>query len=293
MDILHRIEHARGLTPVEQQLAATALSLADRLEAYSIQAFAEAAHASIPSVHRFCKKIGLSGYKELKVEFARARTGRDSREAAVDINFPFAAHDDAAAILDRMNAVYEETLRDTRALLDPDELDRAAALFIQADRIDIYTQSHNLYPAQMFCNRLLSCGMAAACHADVERQIWGALASDDRSAALLISYSGMAPNLATLLPILAERHVPAVLVGTPRAARLNPGLAHYLHVSDREDLQQRITQFASHIAVQYVLDSLFARIFAGNWARSEAFLLHALPRTKLPALSRSGAGLSR
>lgn len=284
MDIMRRIENARGLTPTEQQLASTARSLGPRLQGYSIKEFAVAAHVSIPSVHRFCKKIGLEGFKELKVEFARAQALREHRSAAVDINFPFLQDDDAETVLESISAVYESTLRDTRELLDPAAMDRTAGLFNQAGVVDIYTQSHNLYPAQMFCNRLLSCGHAATCHEGLERQTWSALASDASHAALLISYSGLGPNLATLLPILADRKVPAVLIGTPRAERLNPGLAAYLHVSDQESLQDRITQFASHIAVQYVLDSLFGCMLALDWERGSDFLSRSLPHTSLPAL---------
>ena len=207
MDIMRRIENARGLTPTEQQLASTTRSLGPRLQGYSIKEFAVAAHVSIPSVHRFCKKIGLEGFKELKVEFARAQALREHRSAAVDINFPFLQDDDAETVLESISAVYESTLRDTREFLDPAAMDRTAGLFNQAGVVDIYTQSHNLYPAQMFCNRLLSCGHAATCHEGLERQTWSALASDASHAALLISYSGLGPNLATLLPILADRKI--------------------------------------------------------------------------------------
>ena len=78
--------------------------------------------------------------------------------------------------------------------------------------------------------------------------------------------------------------MPAVLIGTPRAEQLNPGLSCYLHVSDQESLQDRITQFASHIAVQYVLDSLYGCMFALDWERGSAFLSRSLPHTALPAL---------
>ena len=105
--------------------------------------------------------------------------------------------------------------------------------------------------------------------------------------AIAISYSGLGPNLATILPILHERNVPTIFVGTPNGCRLNPGLDVYLHVSDRESLQNRITQFASHIAVQYVLDSLYGCLFARDYANSRAFLERSLPATSLPALRRT------
>lgn len=287
MDIKRRMELAEGFTPAEQQLAGTVLALGGRLHGLTIKELARAAHVSIPSVHRFCKKLGLEGFKELKVEVARAEARRADQKGEVDINFPFAANDTADAVLAQMASVYQTTLADTRDLLDPAALERAAELLDRARGIDIYTQSHNLYPAQMFCDRLLSIGRSASCFESGERQTRIALASDCHHVAIVISYSGLGPNLATILPILHERNVPTIFVGTPNGCRLNPGLDVYLHVSDRESLQNRITQFASHIAVQYVLDSLYGCLFARDYANSRAFLERSLPATSLPALRRT------
>lgn len=287
MDIKRRMELAEGFTPAEQQLAGTVLALGGRLHGLTIKELARAAHVSIPSVHRFCKKLGLEGFKELKVEVARSEARRADQKGEVDINFPFAANDTADAVLAQMASVYQTTLADTRDLLDPAALERAAELLDRARGIDIYTQSHNLYPAQMFCDRLLSIGRSASCFESGERQTRIALASDCHHVAIVISYSGLGPNLATILPILHERNVPTIFVGTPNGCRLNPGLDVYLHVSDRESLQNRITQFASHIAVQYVLDSLYGCLFARDYANSRAFLERSLPATSLPALRRT------
>lgn len=287
MDIKRRIEDCAGLTPAEQQLASTVLALGDRLRGFTIKELAHTANVSIPSVHRFCKKLGLEGFKELKVELARSEARRADQKGKVDINFPFAANDTADAVLAQMASVYQTTLADTRDLLDPAALERAAELLDRARGIDIYTQSHNLYPAQMFCDRLLSIGRSASCFESGERQTRIALASDCHHVAIAISYSGLGPNLATILPILHERNVPTIFVGTPNGCRLNPGLDVYLHVSDRESLQNRITQFASHIAVQYVLDSLYGCLFARDYANSRAFLERSLPATSLPALRRT------
>lgn len=287
MDIRRRIEGCTDLTPTEQQLASTVLALGDRLRGFTIKELAHTANVSIPSVHRFCKKLGLEGFKELKVELARSEARRVDQKGEVDINFPFAANDTADAVLAQMASVYQTTLADTRDLLDPVALERAAELLDRARGIDIYTQSHNLYPAQMFCDRLLSIGRSASCFESGERQARIALASGCHHVAIAISYSGLGPNLATILPILHERNVPTIFVGTPNGCRLNPGLDVYLHVSDRESLQNRITQFASHIAVQYVLDSLYGRLFARDYANSRAFLERSLPATSLPALRRT------
>lgn len=277
MDIVYRIRGARDLTPTEQHLANTVLAMGERVQDFTIKELASATSTSIASIHRLCRKLGLEGYKELKVELARSEARRVAPADAVDINFPFKAGETARDIGPRMELLYAKTLRETREMLDADEIDRAAELIESAGQVDIYTTSHNLYPANMFCDRLLSAGRSATCHESLERQTRTALAATEEHVAVMISYSGLADQIFRLLPVLRERACPVILIGTPYAARRHPGLAAYLHVSDSESLRNRITQFASHIAVQYALDTLFSCFFARAYREGLSFLRDSLP----------------
>ena len=169
MDIVYRIRGARNLTPTEQHLANTVLAMGERVQDFTIKELASATSTSIASIHRLCRKLGLEGYKELKVELARSEARRVVPADAVDINFPFKAGETARDIGPRMELLYAKTLRETREMLDADEIDRAAELIDRAGQVDIYTTSHNLYPANMFCDRLLSAGRSATCHESLER----------------------------------------------------------------------------------------------------------------------------
>ena len=269
MDIKRKIMQDKGLTPTEQQLGQTVLAMGENVRGLSIKEFARQANVSVASIHRFCKKLGLEGFKELKVELVRAALRADSTPAQV---------------MERMESLYQTTLAETQELLDPAQLDYAAKLVLRAGTVDIYTGSHNLYPAGMFRDRLLSAGKSATCYDNVEAQVRTALASGPDHAAIVISYSGLAPNLKDILPILSSRNVPVIVIGTPYCARIHPGFAAYLTVSDHESMTHRITQFASHIAVQYVLDSLYSSYFAKDYARCAEFLERSFPYTRLPGL---------
>ncbi len=225
MDIKRRMERASDFTPSELQIARTVSALGPRLQSLTLKELALAAHVSIPSVHRFCKKLGLEGFKELKVEMAKSDARHTGERGEVDINFPFAADDTADGVLAQMASVYETTLSDTRDLLDPDSLAHAAELLDNALSIDIYTQSHNLYPAQMFCDRLLSIGRHATCFESIERQSRTALASDRTHAALLISYSGLGPISAPCCPSYRNAMCPQSLWERPAAGNSIRGSA--------------------------------------------------------------------
>lgn len=279
MDFEKRVLCTDGLTPTEAQIARTVISLGDGLRAYSIKELARLASTSVASIHRFCKKLGLSGYKELKIEVARHHASSGAPGAPIDINFPFREHEDARVITPSMLSLYETTIRETADLLDMNAMDRAAKILDHAQSIEIYTGSHNIYPAQMFEERLLSAGKRATCPIGSERRVRLALASDQTHAAVMVTYSGRSEQYRRIIQILRERGTPTILIGSWRARRMHTGLDSYLIVSDREDLQNRITQFASHIAVQFVLDTLYSCVFAQSYDDDMAFLRRSIPFT--------------
>ncbi len=289
MDIGHRMGETPGLTPTEQELAHTIVGLGPRLKDYSIKELAQEAHCSVATIHRLCRKLGLEGFKDLKVEMARAQE-RIRMTGNVDINFPFDKGWPAARVSASMRSLYEQTLAETQELLAMDALDHAAELIAGARTVNVVTESHNLYPANMFVDRLLSIGHAALCEESIERQVRCALAMGPDCAAVCISYSGVSMAVSRVLPILKERKVPTVFVGTPAAASLNPGLDAYLGVSDAERYQGRITQFASHLAVHYVLDTLFGCVCARTWDESMKFLKKSMPYTRKDGLEDRNPG---
>lgn len=196
MDIKRKITEAQGLTPTEQQLGIAALAIGEDIRGLSIKEFAARTNVSVASVHRFCKKLGLEGFKDLKVELIRLTTEAGNRRD-VDIDFPFDATSTPAQVMERMEGLYQTTLAETQELLDPAQLDYAAKLIANARQVDIFTGSHNLYPAGMFRDRLLSDGKSATCHDNAEAQVRTALASGPDHVAIAISYSGLAPTSRT------------------------------------------------------------------------------------------------
>ena len=108
MDIRRKITQGKSLTPTEQQLGRTALAMGEDVRGLSIKEFAACANVSVASVHRFCKKLGLEGFKDLKVELIRQATEAGNRRD-VDINFPFDATSTPAQVMERMEGLYQTT----------------------------------------------------------------------------------------------------------------------------------------------------------------------------------------
>lgn len=280
MDIEQRIRRAQNLTPTEEDLARTILVLGEQLNDFTIKEFARWANVSVASIHRFCKKLDIEGFKELKIELTRSIERRRGT-SEVDINFPFDASTPTSDIASRISGLYRSTIEETHALLTDESLERAADLLANAEVVQIYTQSHNLAPATTFSDRLLSIGIPSTCYPDYEAQVRCAAASNERYAAIVISYSGLQDNVIPVLTLLRRNHTPVIYIGSLKGTQRHPGLDIYLPVSDQESFVRRLSQFSSHVAVQYVLDTLFSCVFARSYDQGVKFLQLTFPFTVL------------
>lgn len=74
MDLEHRIRMAEGLTPLEAEIGSFILRNPMTAENASIIELADEIHVSKSAVYRFCRKIGLKGFNDLKVLLAKELT---------------------------------------------------------------------------------------------------------------------------------------------------------------------------------------------------------------------------
>ena len=276
MDINHRIQARDDLTPTEQALASSVLSLRDRISDCTIGDLARLTHTSPASISRFCQKLGLSGFRELKVELARSER-LDRPNATIDIDYPFSEGDSPRTIAGGLKSLYELTLSDAVDCMDFGRLMQAARLVHDARQVSIFTHSHNVMVAESFQDRLQRIGKTVIVSRSEEEQRILATAAGPGAVAIVISYSGRATFLTNVLNILHIRNVPIILVGTEKAARLHPDITLHLQISDREHPQLRISQFASHIALQFALDVLFGCVFTMDYQRNARYIMDTTP----------------
>lgn len=266
MTLQKRIATCENLTPTEQKLAEYLLKNACYLTDATILSLAKENYLSVSSIHRFCKKIGLAGFKELKAELLRHAALPP--QTPVNINFPFTADDTCMTAAVNLKNIYESAISDTIDYLNEKQLLSVSTVLSNANMIDIYTHAHNLYPAGAFADRMLSIGKKVRCPEGFYNQRATALSADAQHISLLISYSGRAFFLPSILEILRQRRSTLIFIGKAGIEKEYPGIKYFLSISDREDMQNRISQFSSHISLQYILDILYCCVFKLNYNRN-------------------------
>ena len=78
---------------------------------------------------------------------------------------------------------------------------------------------------------------------------------------IILSYSGDSRWTKDVCEEIKDKKVPVILVSRAGLKDYEDRDVYHLYVSDGENLQNRISHYASHIAMQYVMDILYSIIY--------------------------------
>ena len=272
MDIINLIKYCDTLTPVEFQLGQYILKHRVQVKKCSMESLCQKAFVSKSLVHRFCKKIGLSGFNDLKICLAEEnKFGRN-----IDVNFPFLENDNHDIIAKKLVNLYEDTIKDTYNFIDMGELKKIVLLLYESEIIDIYTHAHNMSIAENFQDKMLSIGKFVTCTESFYKQRRQILLSDKTHVAVIMSYSGQATFIPKVISALSERNVPIIWIGRAGNHDMMHLSQYQLYISDREHFRFRLSQFSSHLAMQYTMDLLFSCIFKIDYVKNIEFIKNTI-----------------
>lgn len=261
MKLEKRIELCDSMTPLESEIASYILNNKDAITKLKIQELADILFISKSAIHRFVKKIGFNGFNDLKVSIAKENADLLENNSYINVNYPFQAKDNPRQIAFKLLELYEKAIKDTFEYIDLDQIKAVSQLIDSADVIDIYTHAHNSNIAENFQDKMLTIGRSVNCPSSFYNQRLTVLASDQKHVAIVLSYSGKATFILPIVKKLYEKGVKVIQIGKAGSNYYSQYVTYHLSISDSENNRDRLSQFSSHIAMQYIMDILYACIY--------------------------------
>lgn len=261
MKLEKRIELCDSMTPLESEIASYILNNKDAVTKLKIQELADILFISKSAIHRFVKKIGFNGFNDLKVSIAKENTDLLENSSYINVNYPFQAKDNPRQIAFKLLELYEKAIKDTFEYVDLDQIKAVSQLIDSADVIDIYTHAHNSNIAENFQDKMLTIGRSVNCPSSFYNQRLTVLASDQKHVAIILSYSGKATFILPIVKKLYEKGVKVIQIGKAGSNYYSQYVTYHLSISDSENNRDRMSQFSSHIAMQYIMDVLYSCIY--------------------------------
>ena len=261
MKLEKRIELCDSMTPLESEIASYILNNKDVVMKLKIQELADILFISKSAIHRFVKKIGFNGFNDLKVSIAKEDADLLENNSYINVNYPFQAKDNPRQIAFKLLELYEKAIKDTFEYVDLDQIKAVSQLIDSADVVDIYTHAHNSNIAENFQDKMLSIGRSVNCPSSFYNQRLTVLASDKKHVAIILSYSGKATFILPIVKKLYEKGVKVIQIGKAGSNYYSQYVTYHLSISDSENNRDRMSQFSSHIAMQYIMDVLYSCIY--------------------------------
>lgn len=261
MKLEKRIELCDSMTPLESEIASYILNNKNVVTKLKIQELADILFISKSAIHRFVKKIGFNGFNDLKVSIAKENADLLENNSYINVNYTFQAKDNPRQIAFKLLELYEKAIKDTFEYVDLDQIKAVSQLIDSADVIDVYTHAHNSNIAENFQDKMLTIGRSVNCPSSFYNQRLTVLASDQKHVAIILSYSGKATFILPIVKKLYEKGVKVIQIGKAGSNYYSQYVTYHLSISDSENNRDRMSQFSSHIAMQYIMDVLYGCIY--------------------------------
>lgn len=211
------------------------------------------------TIYRLCKKLGLSGISQLKVEIS---TGvKYYKEDDVDYDFPIKSNQTQHEILNNIKTIYNNTINNTYNLMDSQELMNVVSKLKQAKMIDIYTSAGHTFFAENFKFQMSEIGVRVNVPIEDYEQHLSASTSGKGHIAIVISFGGRGRLINSIIGLLKETNTPIVLITSTDDNPLKKYANNILYMSSFENHFNKISSFSTRLSLLYILDSIYACYF--------------------------------
>ncbi len=205
-------EMAAGLPKAERGVARAILQDPEAVLSLSISELAQRSQVADATVVRMARRLGLSGYQELKILVAADRGDMD--DGGDGPAGPAPAGADLPASVSRVVAQSVASLKATQTLVDAQAVARVAERLDRAPLVAIYGVGTSALAAKYLAYRLTRMGVVAHFHDDAHYQAMSTVLMGEACAAVAFSQSGSTYSVVEALS--AARGVGAFTVAVTR-----------------------------------------------------------------------------
>jgi DNA-binding MurR/RpiR family transcriptional regulator len=259
---LIRLRGLHGLHGAQRAAAGCILEHPYKAAELSVGELAAQAEVSPATIVRLCQQLGFSGYAEF-----RAALAQDLAVQPRDIHEQILPTDTPPLIVKKVFQVSAQTLRDTQALLDVEQLVRAADWLRDAKRIDLYGAGGSGVVAQDMYHKLLTIGIFSNTSPDAHLQAMSASLLAPGDVALGISHSGATRETVESLTAAKRASAHTIALTNYQGSPLTK-VADLVLLTASQETTTKGYATASRLAQLTMLDALFMLVAFGKFEES-------------------------
>lgn len=271
LKLFKQLERKDNLSHSESDIANFILANPNDTLNMSIYDLAERTLSSTSTIVRLCKKLGFSGFKELKVQLAYSIANHKEKENFIDFNTPFLSSDSEIDIAKKIATVSTEAIIETQALLNQKDLSHATHLLVNATNILGIGVSECFIRLNVFKSKLLKINKYIKLVDLQAEQFFLASYSNKNDVAILVSYSGETAEIVNDAKILHKNGAKIIAITSSLQNTLSNLSDVTLLIPNDEQTQNNFSNFSSQISIEYVLNVLYSCLYKQNYKNNYYF----------------------
>jgi len=243
----------------EKKVAQTVLKGPETVIYKSITNLAEDSGVSEPTVTRFCRKLGLSGFMELKLCIARELPSGSYFHENVSET------DDLPVIFEKLFNSCIEALKESLKQIDTETLQKAVEALSKAGRIDFYGQGGSAIVARDAYHKFFRLGIPCSVHDDPHMQVMSASCLNKSDVLIAVSHTGSTKDIIESAKI-AQR-AGATVIGITGGSKSPLSKVSDITISvNSKEAALLLAPMTSRLVQLAIIDVLFVAVAMGSMA---------------------------
>lgn len=228
-------------------------------------------HISTSTIYRFCQKLGLKGYDDLRIKLAQEIIINIENDdtSTINFNFPFQPNDNLKSICKNILSIYEYSPKSTFKTLDFIELQKSINIINNANTICIMASNMNVNIMEKFASQLIEIGKNVKISSTPYKWKLETVNLTKNDVLIINSYAGQSSkSFINILPNIVKRGIPIVLIGSVHNTSFIPYATYKLLMCDKEHPTEKLFGFSTSISAQYLLDIIYAAIYQKHYVEN-------------------------
>lgn len=268
-------------SPSEQIVIDFILDKQELIESYSTTMIAGETYTSPSILVRISKKLGFSGFIELKKAFIEEVVYLRKSFKNINANAPFNKNDSFFDIANKITQLKIESLNDTLSLISRDSLQKAINIMENSKSVKVFAISNLTFQAEEFVFKLRHIGKKSETYTISNTMYQEACMAEKTDCAVCISYSGESHELLKTAEYLKDNSVPIIAITSIGENSLSKLSDVTLNVTTREKSYSKIAGFSSLESISLVLDILYSCYFNTDYKKHYDYKIKLSQDTEL------------
>lgn len=259
--LLVQLREMKNFTNHERDVAEYILGHMDQIPDISAGELARASLTSKATVVRLSKKLGLSGYQELKLRLV-AEMNQSERISQLISKEPITGNSSYSDIILTLPGLYDKAITNTRLTLDKNTMMRIGRFLQGAECIDIYGTGISYVLAQAAAFKFATLGLECSAYESINGHYLAAR-KHKRTVAFLISFTGAnrtVERMGEYLMTATNNHIVGIL--GPHSQVTGKWCHEVVEIPNRDSVLS-LDVITSFMAGNYVFDIFFYMLLAG------------------------------